>query len=331
MIGKDFSDYFSDPENARAGYEQAFQEGLVRDYELDLKHRDGHTTPVLYNASVFRDEEGNIKGVFAAARDITGQKQTEQELLKNIDELKMSQNQLIQASKMSAVGTMTAGLAHELNNPMMGILNFIQYVLKHTDKDDKRHTVLEDAEREVNRAATIVQNLLTFSHMEEKGAEESQEESCDVVMNRVIDLVAYRIESQNVSLHRRTAEGTPEIWMNTNNIQQVFFNLVNNALHAVEGTEKKEIHVDMRREDPCVRITVADSGVGIAPENLEKIFDLFYTTKPAGKGLGLGLSTTYGIIKAHGGEITCESKQGKGTTFTVLLPIERRMQKEEKK
>jgi len=328
LMGTDFSNYFSNPEMARAGFKEAFQEGQVRDYPLELKHKDRRLTPVLYNASIFRDEAGEVKGLFVAARDISKWKETEDELRKTIDNLKNSQNQLIQASKMSAVGTMTAGIAHELNNPMMGIINFIQYVLKHTDKDDKRYTVLEDAEREVRRASSIVQNLLSFSHMEEKGAEESQKEGCDVVIDRVIDLLAYRIESQNVTLHRHSDEGTPEIWMNANNIQQVFFNLINNALHAVEETEKKEVSVDMRRSGEFIEITVADSGVGIAPENLQKIFDLFYTTKPAGKGLGLGLSTSYSIIQAHRGEITCESKPGKGTTFKVLLPIERRIQKE---
>jgi PAS domain S-box-containing protein len=328
LMGTDFSNYFSNPEMARAGYEEAFKEGHVEDYSLEIRHKDGRLMPVMYNASVFRDEAGEVKGLFITARDISKRKKAEDELHKTIENFKNSQSQLIQASKMSAVGTMTAGIAHELNNPMMGIINFIQYVLKHTEKDDKRYKVLEDAEREVRRASSIVQNLLSFSHMEEKGAEASQKESCDTVINRVIDLLAYRIESQNVLLKRHTDEGTPEIWMNANNIQQVFFNLINNALHAVEESAKKEVSVNMRRSGEFVETTVGDSGIGIAPENLDKIFDLFYTTKPAGKGLGLGLSTTYSIIRAHGGEITCESEPGKGTTFKVLLPIERRIQKE---
>ena len=331
LMGTDISTYFSNPEMAKAGYEEAFKEGHVEDYSLEIRHKDGRLMPVMYNASVFRDEAGEVKGLFITARDISKRKKAEDELHKTIENFKSSQSQLIQASKMSAVGTMTAGIAHELNNPMMGIINFIQYVLKHTDKKDKRYKVLEDAEREVGRASSIVKNLLSFSHMEEKGAEESQKESCDVVINRVIDLIAYRIESQNVSLNRHTEEGTPEIWMNTNNIQQVFFNLINNALQAVEESKKKEISVNMGRSGEFVETTITDSGIGIAPENLDKIFDLFYTTKPAGQGLGLGLSTTYSIIKSHGGEITCKSELGKGTTFKVLLPIERKIQKEGKK
>lgn len=329
LVGKDFSDYFSDPESARAGYQQAFREGSVRDYALELVHMDGHVTPVLYNASVFRNEVGEVVGVFAAARDVTEQKRAEEKLRKLFGELKGSQAQLIQAGKMGAVGTMTAGIAHELNNPMMGILNFIQYCLKHVSREDKTYAVLQDAERETKRSINIVQNLLKFSHMEKAGEEAFQKESCAAIFDRIFHLLSYRIETQKVSVTRHTAEGTPEVWMNPNNIQQVFLNFVNNALDALEKSEKKEIDVDIRREDEFVKVTVADSGCGIDPENLQKIFDPFFTTKPAGQGIGLGLSVSYSIIQAHGGKITCDSKPGSGTKFEVCLPIERR--KEETK
>lgn len=328
LIGTDFSDYFTEPETARAGYQQAFKEGLVKDYALELRRRDGHVTPVLYNASVYRNEAGEVMGVFAAARDITEQTRAAQKLQGMVDQLKMSQGQLVQASKMSAVGTMTAGIAHELNNPMMGIMNFIQYCLKHTAQDDRRYTVLEDAERETKRCVVIVENLLKFSHMETKGAEESQKESCATILARVIDLLAYRIETDNILVTRRIAEETPDVWMNINNIQQVFFNVMTNALDAVKESAKKEIQVDMRREGEFVQVIIADTGCGISPENLPRIFDLFFTTKPAGKGLGLGLSTAYSIVKAHGGEITCESEPGAGTKFKILLPVERNTKEE---
>ena len=324
LIGTDFSDYFTDPEKAKAGYQKAFEEGAVRDYPLDLRRTtDGHVTPVFYNASVYRDEAGEVRGVFAAARDVTEQKKTEEKLKNLLDQLKGSA-QLVQAGKMGAVGTMTAGIAHELNNPMMGILNFVQYCLKHTSEDDRRYVVLQDAERETKRCSAIVQNLLTFSRMEQEGDEEYQKVSCAVISDRVLQLLSYRVEKENVLVTAHTAEGTPTIWIKENNIQQVIFNLINNALDSVKTSEKKEVLVDIHPEGEFVQVTIADTGCGISPENLEKIFDPFFTTKPTGEGTGLGLSISQSIIKDHGGELRCESEPGTGTKFKVLLPIEKR-------
>ena len=326
LVGTDFSDCFTDPENARAGYQKAFKEGAVRDYPLELRHTDGHTTPVLYNASVYRDEAGKVLGVFAAARDVTQQQKRTEERQALFDQLKGSQAQLMQAGKMGAMGTMTAGIAHELNNPMMGLLNFVQYCLKHTAPDDKRYTVLQDAESETKRCSDIVQNLLTFSRMEQEGEEEYHKVSGTKIVDRVLKLLSYRFEKEHVLLTQHTAKGTPAIWMKENNIQQVIFNLINNALDSVKTSEKKEVHVDIRPEGKFVQLTIADSGSGIAPANLEKIFDPFFTTKPVGKGTGLGLSICHSIVESHGGEIICESDVGKGTTIRVLLPMEKRQE-----
>ena len=323
LVGTDFSNYFTDPENARIGYLKAFKEGAVRDYPLELRHADGHVTPVIYNASVYRDEAGKVLGVFTAARDVTQQQRTAEELQTTLDRLKGSA-QVMQAGKMGALGTMTAGIAHELNNPMMGILNFVQYCLKHTSPEDRRYTVLQDAESETKRCADIVQNLLTFSRMEQEGEEEYRKVSCKMILDRVLKLLSYRIEKEKVLLTEHAAEEIPAIWVKENNIQQVIFNLIGNALDSVKTREKKEIHVDIRPEGKFVQMTIGDTGYGILPENLEKIFDPFFTTKPVGKGTGLGLSICHSIVESHGGEITCESDVGKGTKIRVLLPIEKR-------
>lgn len=250
---------------------------------------------------------------------------TREELYDQLDaaysDLKSKTTQLIQTEKLGSVGTMVAGVAHELNNPMMGLINFIQYCLKHTTEDDRRYAVLKDAEHEARRCIAIVENLLTFSRMEKEGEEGLSEADCSELMERVIKLLSYRIEKEGAALTTHYAAGTPKIRVKVNNVQQVFLNLVNNALDALKESERKEIRIGIGREAGSIKITIADTGIGIPGGLLEKIFDPFFTTKPTGGGTGLGLSICQGIVKIHGGEIACESKIGRGTTFTILLPL----------
>jgi two-component system sensor histidine kinase/response regulator len=249
---------------------------------------------------------------------------TNEKLRLEITERKQMQIQLVQTEKMSAVGTLAAGLAHELNNPLMAMLNFSQYCLKHSSQDDRRYSVLQDIEHETRRCIDIVHNLLTFSHMEKENEASYQKASFAAVLDWVLKLLSYRVERQRVLVTQHTGEGTPDVPMVVNKMQQVFLNIVSNALDALGESEKKEIHIDVRRDGEFVQVVIADTGCGIGPENLTKVFDPFFTTKPAGQGTGLGLSTSRALVEAHGGEITCESEAGGGTTVKVSLPVERR-------
>lgn len=237
------------------------------------------------------------------------------------ENIRMEQER-IQLEKMSSLGTMAAGIAHELNNPMMAMFGFAEYCIKHTDEEDKRYGVLEDIKYETKRCIDIVGHLLTFSRIEEED-EEYEEANFGIIFDRVLRLLSYRIENGDVLIAKKCSEQTPVISMKTGNIQQVFLNLMTNALDAVKESEKKEIHFDIRPNDKSFQITVFDTGCGIPPENLQKIFDPFFTTKPVGQGTGLGLSVSQSIIKSHRGTITCESEVGVGSKFKVLLPIER--------
>ena len=239
------------------------------------------------------------------------------------DKLRHS-SQLIQTEKMVATGTLVAGVAHELNNPMTGMLQFAEYCLKYTTEDDRRYPVLRDIKHETKRCIDIVQNLLTFSRMEKEGEEGYQQESFATILDRVFKLLSYRIEREHVSLTSHVAEGVPEIWMKASSMQQMFLNLINNALDALKERPKKEIRVEVRHEGESIRVTVADTGSGIDTENLKRIFDPFFTTKPVGQGTGMGLAIIQSIIDMHDGKITCHSTPGVGTTFNILFPIERR-------
>jgi signal transduction histidine kinase len=186
------------------------------------------------------------------------------------------------------------------------------------------YTVLQDIEHEAKRCAEIVQNLLTFSHTERDDDKAYEKESLAEILDRVLKLLSYRIEKQGILVTQHIADDTPEIWMKPNSIQQLILNLATNAFDALEDSEKKEFNVDIHREDDFVRITIADTGYGIAAESLSSIFDPFFTTKPIGQGTGLGLSISQGIVKTHRGQISCESEPGAGTKFVILLPIEQK-------
>lgn len=300
--------------------------------EQTLRQPDGDSITVLKTVApiIFN----NRKHLLESFVDISKLKQVEDELHQAHDELeikveertlelKHSQAQLIQAEKVAALATLTAGIAHELNNPMMGMLNFIQYCLKKTTEKNKIFEVLTDAEHETKRCIAIVNNLLTFSRIEKQGEEKYQKVELASLFDRILRLLAYRIEKENISINKKIDENTPEIWIKPNNIQQVFLNITGNALDALKDSQKKEIRIDARPRGEFVCVTVSDTGPGIDPEIHSKIFDPFFTTKPTGKGTGLGLSVSRSIVEAHSGKIRCESEIGKGATFTVLLPIER--------
>lgn len=309
IIEKKLLSFFPDPIRGEKGIQEVLEKGFFKG-ESEIKSPGGKHFWASSTCFLVTDEEDHPLGVVGMVEDITERKRDEQKK--------------IQLKKMSALGTLTAGIAHELNNPMMGMLNFIEYCLKHTSNDDRRYPVLADAERETKRCIDIVQNLLRFSRIEKENEEKFKKESLSAICGHVFKLLSYRIEKENVLLTKDYSPDTPEIWMKESNIQQVILNLVGNALDALKESNLKELHVEIRPNGHLAHISVSDTGCGISPETLSNIFDPFFTTKPPGQGTGLGLSVCHSIVKAHGGEITCESDLGKGTTFHVLLPLERR-------
>ena len=266
--------------------------------------------------------------------DISQLKQTENllksahdDLEKRVEQrtkaLKESQAQLIQAEKLGALGTLTAGIAHELNNPMMGMLNFAQYCKKHVDPESKVFSVLDDMERETRRCIDIVKNLQTFSRLKAEGEETSERIACAEIVERVRKLLSYRITKDGILFNVSTSPNCPDVCVNAGNIQQVFLNLIGNAVDAVKDSVSRKIDVQIEEDFPgCVAVNISDSGCGIPREIQEKIFDPFYTTKGVGKGTGLGLSVSLGIVEKQGGSIQFSSETGKGTVFRVRLPVE---------
>ncbi|MFH1891468.1 MAG: ATP-binding protein [Candidatus Zixiibacteriota bacterium] len=249
-------------------------------------------------------------------------------------ELEEAQTQLVQSEKMSAVGQLSAGIAHELNNPMGGILGYAQFALEKlsnlkagdvSDKDiESQRRYLSDIEQQARRCRLIIKNLLKFSRSTDKTEWEPFELNTTLI--DTISLIQHQLDLGNIELVKTFADDLPELYGNTSQLQQVFTNLLLNAQHAM--LEGGQIHLTTRLAPQlgefsgCIEVIIKDNGAGIAPGHINKIFEPFFTTKATGQGTGLGLSISYGIIKDHGGDITVSSELGKGTEFTVILPLE---------
>lgn len=247
-------------------------------------------------------------------------KNKNEQLSQLLEDLKKSSS-LIQSEKMRALGVLTAGVAHELNNPMMGILNFIQYCLKKTDPEDKRFEPLKDAEHETKRCIEIVSNLLTFSHLEKEGSEKFKPINILTLIDRVIKILSYRMRNEKVTIQKDIPENLPTIMGHENRLQQVILNLVTNALDAMKNSATKCLTLKVQSIDDHLKVMIADTGEGMSEETKIKIFEPFFTTKPAGAGTGLGLAVCDSIVKEHSGNIICHSERNKGTQFSITLPL----------
>jgi two-component system, cell cycle sensor histidine kinase and response regulator CckA len=438
LIGTDFADYFTDSQKARVGYQRAFTEGIVKDYELEIRHRDGGLTPVMYNASVYRGSAGEIVGLFAAARDISRSKQAEeknlwlaaivessddaiigktldgtitswnkgaaniygyqdaevlgkpisllvppdrqdevQQLLgrirrgehvehyetvrrkkgereidvsltispirtaegrimgastiaRDITEQKSLQRQLLHAQKMESIGTLAGGIAHDFNNLLTVVLGFSELLLIRKDERDPAHADLKKINQAARSGADLVQRILAFSTKTEINPR-------PLNLNHEIEqakkLLARTIPKM-IEIELALSDELATVNADPVQIEQVLMNLAVNARDAMPDggkltIETKDVALD---EEYCrmhlgakpgdyVLLSVSDTGHGMDKETLSRIFEPFYTTKGVGRGTGLGLSMVYGIVKQHGGYITCYSEPGMGTTFKICLPV----------
>jgi PAS domain S-box-containing protein len=447
LIGSDFSDYFTEPTKAKEGYQQVFSKGFVKDYPLSIQHTSGKVIDVLYNATVYRDETGEVRGVFAAARDITERKKVEgvlrqnEELFRSVLELlpvgvwitdrngvitrgnpaghqiwtgsryvgieqygeykgwwldtgkriepeewaaaravlkgetslneeieiecfdgshkiilnsaiplqsdrkeimgaiiinqditerKRTEKAIRQMQKMEALGTLAGGIAHDFNNILMPIVINTELAILDTPENSPISNYLKLVQEAANRGKDLIKQIITFSRQKEQVKIPIE---IGPVLKEALKFLRSSIP-KNIEIRENIEVIPSSVLADSTQIHQVLMNLCNNAAYAMRGKSgvldvsltPVEVDADMvnrhldLKPGPYLRLTVADTGVGMDKEVMEKVFDPFFTTKKPGEGMGMGLAVVHGIVKNHGGAITVYSEGGKGSTFNVFLP-----------
>jgi signal transduction histidine kinase len=278
---------------------------------LVLESLAGILSSVISNAGQYQRLQTTIKDLQTAR----------QELQERITAQHSAEARLVQAAKLAAVGEMAAGIAHELNNPLTTVSGFTELILDSAPENDPVRADLELVLKEAQRARGVVRRLLDFARQSE-----SVRTKCDLneIVTDVLALTKHLLHTSAIMLQTRLTSGLPWIAVDRNQMKQVVLNLVHNAMHAMPTGGNLSIITANRQRGgkKGVLIQLRDTGTGISKENLERVFDPFFTTRSKEGGTGLGLSVSYGIVVDHGGDIEVESEVGKGSTFSVWLPCE---------
>lgn len=229
------------------------------------------------------------------------------------------QEQLIQSEKMSAIGQLIAGVAHDLNNPLASVVGFSDFLAEASEVPPSLAEPLQVIRQEAERAATIVKNLLSFARSQQG---ERVRQSLAPLLESTLALLRNQLMAHKVEATLEVDPALPDVEVSANQLKQVFVNLINNACQAIAADAPSgRIWITAKRVEDAIAVSVTDSGPGLSDEVAARAFEPFFTTKPEGEGTGLGLSICQGIVKEHGGRITFESRPGDGATFTVELPM----------
>ncbi len=310
--------------------EELLRDGVIKDFEIFFRSRDGERIPMVLSGSVMRNTYNDIDAIICVAKDLRdtkrllaekaraeAEKAKADELTRAYNKLQELKEQLIQSEKMASLGQLAAGVAHEINNPLSGILTYGHLLLRKLKQDDPNREDIEIIVNETNRCSEIVHGLLDF-------ARQTKPKMVNANITKLIDETLSIMENQfyikDIKVIKNLKEDTPEIMLDVNQIQQVFINILLNSIEAM--SEGGTIRVASDCDQKYVYITFQDNGYGIPEEIIGKIFDPFFTTKSGEKGTGLGLSVSYGIIERHNGTIEVKSKLNEGTTFIIKLPLE---------
>ena len=283
--------------------------GKLLHHELSVRHKDGHDIPVRFSGGIIydKDEEYATFGIFTDLRAIQ----------KIEEDLEQTHNMLMQSEKMAGLGRLAAGVAHEINNPMSGIMLYANLVKEMIGED---HSVSEDLEtiiHEAERCKVIVADLLEFSH---QTSYEMEPLDLNEVVRKTLGILQNQPIYHNIDVELNLANDLPPVLGNRIRLNQVLMNLMVNAAQAMESSGILRITSRSRAGKGVNEVLIHDSGPGIPDDLMEQIFEPFFTTKSTGEGTGLGLSVSYAIVKEHKGTIRAVSSPGAGTTFTLRFP-----------
>lgn len=296
-----------------------------RSFDADLLREEGRHEDIALKVG---SGEIRLFEVFVAKasltfRDTDERRKIEQELIQKHQELRNMQETLVQAGKLAALGELSAGIAHELNQPLQGIRGFIQEVRDQPGLPvEERKAYLDEVIKNVDRMAKIIQDLRSFTRQSTK---DYARVSVRSVVQDVLSLIGKQLANHGVSVVQDFPKDLPEVYVNPNQLQQVLINLLGNAKDAIRShAPKGEIRIEALKENggDFVALTVSDDGAGMSESVRKKIFDPFFTTKQAGQGMGLGLSLSMNLIQRMNGTILVQSEEGRGSRFTVRLPIQ---------
>jgi two-component system, NtrC family, sensor kinase len=274
-------------------------------YKLHTATRTGRTLILnIALAPLKRADEAAHGGVLVVLEDVTGRVRLEE--------------QLQQREKLSSIGLLAAGVAHEINTPLTGVSSYTQMLLGMLADTDPKHALLQKIRRQTDRATGIVNNLLNFSRT--GGATDFTEVDLERVLDDTLQLLEPQLRQSRVEIARIYSADLPRVYGNAGKLQQVFTNLLLNARDAIPDGGRITLRARSSDDRDVMSVEVEDNGIGIAPENVARIYDPFFTTKGVGRGTGLGLAVSYGIVQEHSGHIAVESAPGRGTTFRITLP-----------
>ena len=303
----------SEKDRTKAGYEQILQGEPISGFETSRLTKDGRILDIALSSSCFYDHEGNATGIIVILRDVTETKKTEK--------------QLQQAQRMEAIGTLAGGIAHDFNNLLMGIQGRTSLTLMDMDSSNPHFIHLKGVEDHVKSAAGLTKQLLAFSR---GGKYEVKPTDLKELVNKSSTM--FGRTRKEITIHKKSQKDIWAVEADQSQIEQVLLNMYVNAWQSMPGGGELNLEIENVTLDETfvkpydlkpgryVKISVADTGVGMDKATLARIFDPFFTTKEMGRGTGLGLASAYGIIKNHDGIITVYSEKGRGATFNIFLP-----------
>ncbi len=283
--------------------------GILRVHPMLYVRKDGGVIDGMLSAAMIYDDEGSEVATVGSFVDMTERIEMERTLHD-------TQQQLLQSEKLAAMGRLTSQLAHELNNPLYGIMNTLELLKSEIKPDNRRRKLLEMSLSETVRLADMLKKMLTFSKPDQ---EEKNAADINTIIEEMIVLHEKMLQENSIKVRSELEADLPEVYISKNQMRQVVLNMISNARDAMP--EGGTLTFSTRRAKDMVAIDITDTGQGISEENVNRIFDSFFTTKDSVKGVGLGLSVCYGFVKEHGGDIKVKSKLEEGTTFTITLPV----------